>query len=556
MSDHDRKKDKVCIIGLDGATWEIIEPMVQKGKLPNLARIMKTGAYGPLRSTLPPVTPCAWTSMVTGKDPSKHGLFDFHIHEGDPEKPKSINSTRVRAQSIWHLLGERGKRSIVIDVPLTYPPSEIDGIMISRVMAPPKKNCAYPKSLYYTLRRKGYIKIPDQKLADQHGAADANREQREKKQPRKKVSKAQLKKMARERVEKAFSHMKEEIDKNVALVDWLLKKEEWDLCMVVFMSADHAGHTFWRYQGKVKKIYEKLDSAIGRLLKITGEHVVTMIASDHGFTSLPYSFNINEWLYERNLLAKKLDIPGKESMNELKAFLRNTRAEKKEKSKKPQRLEKFRFQIRTDYARSRVYLQSGTSYGIRINLKGRDVTGIVEPHEYEPFRDYLIRELSELINPYTGEKVFSDIIKKEDAYSPSPFGADPAPDLFLLTRNMDTMVQGQFTQQAKVFKKTSRGYGFHHPDGILLATGQSVRRVSFRAHITDVAATALHVLGIPLPEDLDGRVRKEIFTPDSEYATRTLPRQAPSVRESKEKRYTKKEEEKVKAELAALGYMS
>ena len=126
--------------------------------LPNFARLMKKGAFGPLKSTMPPITPCAWTSFATGKDPSKHGLYDFGLHEGDPDKKKNVNSTFIKSKPIWTLLSEAGKKSIVLDVPLTYPPEEISGMMVSRVMAPPGKNCTYPKGLYRTLRKKDFIK--------------------------------------------------------------------------------------------------------------------------------------------------------------------------------------------------------------------------------------------------------------------------------------------------------------------------------------------------------------------------------------------------------------
>ena len=175
----ERSTPRVFVIGLDGATFERIEPMVREGKLPTFARLMKEVSYGPLKSTMPPITPCAWPSLATGKDPSKHGLFDFQHYEGDPQSAKRVNSSFLKAKSLWKILTEAGKRSIVIDVPITYPPYEINGIMVSRVMAPLDKNPTYPKSFFYTLRRKGFITKPERRIEDMHLMGKADRKDKE-----------------------------------------------------------------------------------------------------------------------------------------------------------------------------------------------------------------------------------------------------------------------------------------------------------------------------------------------------------------------------------------
>lgn len=549
-------KNRVLVVGLDGATFEIISPMVAEGKLPNLERLMREGSFGPLKSTMPPVTPCAWTSFATGKDPSKHGLYDFRLLEGNPENKKNANRTFIRAKSLWKILGEAGKKSIVIDVPLTYPPEEVNGILISRVMAPQKKNCTYPKSLYYTLRKKGYIKKDETKIADEHGADNANKE--EVKEKPDKLTKAEIKKKSRERIEKAFKHMKEEVDKNIELTKWLMNKKDWDFFMIVFMSADHAGHTFWKYQSRVKKIYQKLDKAVGEIFKLAGDDTTKFIMSDHGFTTIPYYFNANEWLHSKDLLIKRLDIPLKESMKELKQYLLKVQKQKTRstKAKKPEKLSKFRFRVKTDYRKSKAYLQSGTCYGIRINLEGRDTTGIVKKEDYESFRDYLIEELGKVEHPLSGRKVFSHILKKEDVYSESPSGIDPAPDIFLLTPDMEVMLQGQFGKVARIFGKTAKGYGFHHTDGIVFARGQGIENLSLHSsRITDLAPTILHVMGVPIPDDMDGRVLSEIFHSDSRYAKEEIRYQGSSAIEREQAAYSKKEEEEMKKHLEALGYI-
>ncbi|MDD4202479.1 MAG: alkaline phosphatase family protein [Candidatus Omnitrophica bacterium] len=549
-----QNKQKVFVIGLDGATFEIIKPLLAKGKLPNIKKLMQTGSYGYLESTMPPVTPCAWTSSVTGKQPSKHSLFDFQLIDKNPEKTITANRTHVKAKAIWKLLEEQGKKSIVIDVPLTFPPENIkDGVIISRVMAPPKKNCVTPKHLFNVLKEKGYIKKVERKIAQEHGADKANKEEVEKKPAPKKLTKAQALKFERDRITKAFTHMKEDVDKKVEMIKWFNETRDWDFFMAVFMEPDHAGHTFWKDQVKVKKIYEKVDQAIGKIRKMMDDNTTLFIWSDHGFTSLPYSFNVNEWLYSKDLLFKKLDIPHKESMKELKKFLK---AHKSGKGEGNNKLTKFRYLIKTDLEKTKAYLQSGTCYGIRINLEGRDTTGIVKKEEYELFRQDLINDLKKLKSPLTKKKVFDKVLRREDVYSESPFGADGAPDIFLVPKDMDIMLNGQFSQNTKMWKESSKGYGFHHTHGIVFVNGKGIKNKTLKGtHITDVAPTVLHILDVPIPEDIDGRIIKDAFEKNSDLMKKPIKLQGPSIVEGQQQAYSSKDEEKIRKRLEALGYI-
>jgi len=530
-------KTRVLVIGLDGATFEIIRPMVKGGKLPNFARLMREGSFGPLKSSMPPITPCAWTNFATGKNPSKHGIYDLEFYKSDPEKGKIINRTFVMAKPLWKLLTEAGKRSVVIDVPFTYPPEEINGVLIARVMAPSKKNCTYPKTLYYKLLRSGFIRKSEKEIA-----ADPVR-----------INKKKLKAIVHDRIKASFREMCEEIDKNIKLASFLMKKEPWDFFMIVFMEADHAGHGFWHHQAKMRKIYEKLDEAVGKLFELAGPNTIKFIISDHGFTSLSYVFNIDEWLREKGLLVKKIDIPSRESMKELKVFLRKV---KSGENKPDDKLTKFRYRIKTDFSKSKAYLQSGTSFGIRINLEGRDRAGAVKKEEYNRFRDKLIKELREIKHPLTGRNVFSRILKKEEAYPGSPSCIGPGPDIFLLTPQMKMVTGLPLMEKQEVFKRTVKRCGTHHTEGIFFAFGEGIKKLppDF-PKITDLAPTILHTLGIPIPKDMDGRVLREIFEPESVYAMNKVRYQGSSAIKKEEKAYSKKEEREIRNRLAALGYI-
>src|SRR3990172_13336252 len=120
-------RTKMLIVGWDGATFDIIKPLVDKGKLPNIATLMRSGVWGRLDSTIPPLTPVAWTSMSTGVNPGKHGIYDAMIYNQENHKVSFVNATLRKVKPIWSILSERNKNVGVINVPMTYPPDEVNG---------------------------------------------------------------------------------------------------------------------------------------------------------------------------------------------------------------------------------------------------------------------------------------------------------------------------------------------------------------------------------------------------------------------------------------------
>ena len=121
-------KNKVVIIGLDGATWDVLTPLMARGEMPTLRRLAEEGASGTLKSTTPPMTPTACVTLYTGVNPGKHGIIGFENLPKDGQT-ELVNSTSWRYKTIWQILSENGRRSILVGLPLTYPPQEINGIV-------------------------------------------------------------------------------------------------------------------------------------------------------------------------------------------------------------------------------------------------------------------------------------------------------------------------------------------------------------------------------------------------------------------------------------------
>src|SRR5215813_2846442 len=148
---------KVVILGLDGATFDLILPWVQSGKLPHFAQLLHQGISGRLRSTVPPMSPPAWNSFMTGKNPGKHGIFDFTGRKPQSYETSFINAAWRRAPDFWQYLTEAGKRIAVLSVPFTYPPEKVNGIMISGFDAPGiaglvDRSATYPPELCEEIR--------------------------------------------------------------------------------------------------------------------------------------------------------------------------------------------------------------------------------------------------------------------------------------------------------------------------------------------------------------------------------------------------------------------
>jgi predicted AlkP superfamily phosphohydrolase/phosphomutase len=125
------KVPKVVVIGLDAATWTLIRPWMAEGKMPNLAKLMKAGVSGSLESILPPITPPAWTSFMTGKNPGKHGIFNFVETEHGGYGMNYANATSRRSPTVWKLLNDAGYSVGTMNIPFTYPPEPLNGFQIS-----------------------------------------------------------------------------------------------------------------------------------------------------------------------------------------------------------------------------------------------------------------------------------------------------------------------------------------------------------------------------------------------------------------------------------------
>jgi predicted AlkP superfamily phosphohydrolase/phosphomutase len=268
-----KKDPKVVIIGLDAATWTLIRPWIAEGGMPNLARLMKAGVSGKLESILPPITPPAWTSFMTGKNPGKHGIFNFVEAEQGAYAMNYINASSRRSPTIWKLLNNAGFTVGTMNIPFTYPPEKLNGFQISGLDTPSETSpYIHPAKLKQEFDHHG-IKI----LHDIRYLGFMSTDER------------------RDQVLAEMQKVDEQWT-NAAL--YLLENHPQDVIMFVFMSIDTVQHYFWQYmdrshflhnvisetrfQDAVLNVYERLDAATGRLIEKLPADTTIFVVSDHG----------------------------------------------------------------------------------------------------------------------------------------------------------------------------------------------------------------------------------------------------------------------------------
>ncbi len=509
---------RVFVIGLDGATFDLIDPWVNEGKLPNLKRMLERSTYGRLESTIPPITPPAWTSFTTGVNPGKHGVRDFFTLKPNSSEKVLVNSSHVRSKRFWDLAGERGKKSIILYVPFTYPLQKIEGVIVSGIPTPSQGEYIYPKEMKSELEEKvgrWWVKL------DEYSDFQ----------------------------EEAFLEgIFQSLEARFRVADYLMHKE-WDFFAFVIMETDWVQHVLWgRKDQCLLPLYLKIDGMIGHFMEALKEEDVILILSDHGFGPIRKTFYLNGWLREKGFLTSKRQWGYSKDDLDIEIFRRKKGSSWIKKIKWA--LSKRNTVI--EWKKTQAYFDNtGSTYGIRINLQGREPEGIVKPEEYDEVRNRVIEELNSAMDEQEGKKVMERIYRREDVYR-GPYTKN-ASDIFFIP-HCEYKVNGRIRDD--IFKKNKEGGGFHRLDGILILHGPGIKkgRKIEGAHITDVAPTILYLLGLPVPEGFDGGVLTEALEPEAVKANPIRHEDIPLEVESTEFVMGRTEEEEIRKRLGGLGY--
>ena len=547
----------VFCVGLDGATFDIIDPLIAKGKLPALQSLLTSGARAPLASTVPPLSAPAWVSFMTGVNPGRHGVFHFRAMEEGTLGAGLVGSWGYRGRTIFDYASRAGLEVTSFRVPMTYPPWPLNGVMVSGFPTPnPRGNYSMPEEV-------GEGIGPLVKLSPVR-AVTANLE-------------AQI-----ENIDYYLNRSTE------ALLD-LISKRDSDLFCYVNSATDWIAHKFWRYSDPtapgyepwdaeggtlLESFYEKTDASLGRLLEAAPADSLVIVLSDHGTGPRTENrFNTNAWLEGLGLWVRsqrrgvsktdlkagalqwvKQVVPGKTSLKPwlwekfpaLRPVLRSS----------AQGLRDYGGAM--DCARSKTYRMTLHDHveGVNVNLAGREPNGIVDSTEFESIRSEIIAAAHSLTDPATERKVFDGVYKREELYEGEH--AHLAPDVILILNPRFEFGQGSGRKGVFSHVPASRlGYSSatHRPDGILAMAGPKVIPGELSdIRLIDVPATIMWALGLHVPKEMDGRVLSEAFCSELLEAFPVTEGESATT-ESEKSAFTPDEEKQMTKHLQELGYL-
>jgi len=535
---------KIFVVGLDGGSYKLLKRLAAEGYMPFFASVLEEGVSGELRSVLPPSTPTAWSTFLTGQNPGRHGVFEFFAYENMAAPLRVVNSLSLRdSDTLWAVMGRAGRRVGFVNVPMTYPPHPVEGTMITGILTPSvAQRFTYPPDLYQQLKKE----------LGEYMIGVTWRDYSTKEIPRfiQALTRCSLQRRK--------------------YVRYLMEHHPWEFFMVVFSETDSLQHALWNFlegNGKgplgsetredILEYYRVLDLIMEELCTIAGEETQVFFISDHGFGPLQKWVHINTWLQQTGFLAfnwKQVYL--RRGARRLRGLLR--RVDRFNWRKKLFAKEGYRTDILSciDWDRTKAFSVLSGEQGIRINLRGREPKGIVSPgEEYETLRDLIIARLQRLKDPQTGEAVGDFVKKREEVYK-GPH-VSQAPDIVFLLREGNCI--SDVFPASKIFEPTDWqfGTGTHRLQGLFAAKGPGIKRNERieGAGLEDLLPTFLYSLGIPIPANLDGKALDDIYQ-EGVLSARS-PTFVETVHEDQAEMdgYSNQEEQKVIERLRGLGYI-
>lgn len=549
---------KVAVFGLDGVTFDLLQPWLDEGRLPNLAALLAGGASGRLRSTVPPVSASAWASFATGTQPGQHGLVDFTYPAQDGYDIQITNGRTRAVPAIWEIAGAAGKKVGVVSMPMTYPPRPVNGFMLCSFLTPSQESrYTYPDELKEQLTA-ATGPFPLHMSEKGRGTDPA-------------------------RFVRAVKQM--ELDRTRAVCH-LMDTQPWDLFVYVVETTDNLQHEVWHIMDPshprhdpaeaqavmpvILDYYETVDRLLGEMLDRVPAGALVVVLSDHGFGPFHKFFHINNWLAAQGWLkfkrtplslAKRLAFKlGVTPINALKwvTLLRLGGLRKNVKRGRGGGLLRKLFLSFHDVDWARTQAFSVGNFGqVYLNVQGERPAGAVPPAGYEALRDQIAAAALALRDPADGASVVQQVYKREEIFH--GIRTQRLPDLVLHTDRARYVSFGHADFGSnKVIEPSIGQTGHHHMVGIVGLRGPGVRPglPLAEASILDLAPTILHYLGLPVPSYMDGRVLTEAFTADflAENEVRTV--EADPGREPDATAYDNDEEDVIMAKLRDMGYVA
>ncbi|UJX42210.1 alkaline phosphatase family protein [Desulfovibrio sp. JY] len=500
------KAARVVVVGWDGATFDIVKPMIAAGRMPVLQKFLENGVHAPLCSTVPPVTPVAWTSFATGCTPGRHGIFDALTLDPNSHEVRFVSAAMRRAAPIWAVLSDRGRPAGAVNVPVTWPPDPINGLVISGMFTP-----SYAED---------YVHPPElrEKIEARFGPCrDSPNMDPDPK--------------------RYLQNLLDGVDARCELTLWLMAQKPLDYFCSVFMESDRVQHFFWGYRDPshpdhaalgqaIEAVYERLDAALGRILDACPPDTAVALVSDHGAGPLRRAIFLNRWLMDNGFLTLSGELAALAARHHAPSGLKKAvvamakailpesvlEARRKAKSKAFARINNL-FSAIVDWDRT-TCVSEGIAGGIFFNPR------LVGEADRAELTQRLKEGLLAIVDPQTGAHPFAAVYAREELYN-GPAVPD-APDVITLCGpGYQVLVPHEialYDQGAPTGLFASHKWsGRHEQYGVFALRGPGVAAgvELANAAMADVTPTLLYALDEAVPENMDGRVLAGAFTAET-----------------------------------------
>jgi predicted AlkP superfamily phosphohydrolase/phosphomutase len=549
--------DRLLVLGLDGATWTVLDPMRQRGLMPNLDSILVRAAAGTLRSIIPPVTTAAWTTMMTGCGPARHGVFDHRYYDAAEGRMKVNHSGRIRVPTVWHLLSGAGRSIVSLNLPGLYPPIKVRGIVVSGMDAP---------HLEAALSAAPEFAARIQAEAPGYGLGYFWK--------RTPQSLEELTTNARLTAD-SFRGRAE----GGVLADRIVP--DWSVLMVQFQNLDPFQHRVWPYlnvdetgidrpdwNSAAAQVIRGLDEAIGPQSEGAGKRgAAVMMVSDHGFGPCKGRIHVNRILVNAGVAR----LPGWAGLIERRTLQASDRlrlwGQKRDNpaARSASFDQSLTAQFPFDWKRTLAFApHQDTAAMVYVNCAARHgsvktTAPRMTPRQIDDARSAAASALGAAKHPETGSPLFPQIIETAEAYRIDPT-REGYPDLIALP-DEPYWVRTKLTSGQSWVEPDANLPGTHRPEGIVALAGAGLAPGRYlKAHLVDATPTILSLLGLAIPSHVEGKPIVGTTTAPPEAHGFAVIRQdaADDLLEGPHRKpfeYSAEEQSIIEQRLAELGYL-